>query len=85
MEIATKSKELIALGLAVISSNKTSIIKHVKRAFELGITKDEILRVISVLAKNKSNLYSIIELTSAINNEENKRAKRISVNDDARE
>jgi len=66
MFIALKSKELKALSIAVISGNKNSIKRQVKRAYNIGASRKEIFRSISDITNDKATLRYIRELINSL-------------------
>jgi len=68
MFIASKSKELRALSIAVISGNRNSIARQVKRAYKAGAKSEEIFEVISNIMRDKRSLNSINKYVNSIIN-----------------
>lgn len=83
--LPTKQRELVALGRAILSGNKTSIERHVAAALDAGATRDNIMEIVAYIMKDKRLLTSIIELVGVLDYEENRRVPHISVLDDVRE
>lgn len=46
--LKAKDKELISLGISIVSKCESCIVRHVKRALDIGTTKEEIMSVCAV-------------------------------------
>ena len=80
-----KRKELVLLGNVLRSGEINTIAQQVRRAFDAGATKEDILKVASFVIGDSTVFNAIIELLRAIRNEENVRTPYISIIDDVRE
>ena len=83
--LTTRQRELVALGKAILSGNRSSIEKHVSVALDAGATRENIMEVVAYIMRDSQLLKSIIELVRVLDYEENRRAPHISVLDDVRE
>ena len=80
-----KRKQLVLLGNILRSGDISAISKQVKRTFDAGATREDILTVASFVIGEIKILNAIIELLRAIKYEENIRAPYISIIEDCRE
>ena len=81
----TKREKLIALGIAMITRNKDYISLCVKNALDVGVSKEEMLKIVTTIVGDESFLECIMEALRALGFEENDRQDRISVIDDCKE
>lgn len=81
----SKRKELVILGNVLQYGEIKLIFDQVKRTYDAGASKEDIMRVASFVFRNDKIIDSIIELIKAIEFEENKRAPYISIIDDCKE
>ena len=65
-----KQKSLFDLGQAILKSDIDSIRMRVKDAFDVGVTSDEILTLLSWIIKNESPLKGIINVLKSLDFEE---------------
>jgi len=69
-KLTPKQKELIALGKAILTENEEEINLGVKNVFDEGVTRDEILILLSWMIRDKPSLHSVIHLLKALDYEE---------------
>ena len=81
----TKQEKLIALGIAMITRNKDYISSCVKNALGVGVSKEEMLRIVATIVGDESFLECIMEVLRALGFEGNNRQNQISVIDDCKE
>ena len=80
-----KRKELVLLGNILRSGEINTIAEQVRKSFDAGATREDILTVVSFVIGDSTVLNSIIELLRAIRYEENVRMPYISVIEDCKE
>jgi alkylhydroperoxidase/carboxymuconolactone decarboxylase family protein YurZ len=80
-----KRKELVLLGNILRSGEINAISKQLRKTFDAGATRENILTVASFVIGDSTVLNVIIELLKAIRYEENNRAQNISILEDCKE
>lgn len=83
--LTLKQKELLALGKALLAGCKNKIARHVEKALDAGVSREEIQQLVAFIVGDVRLFGSIIELLRALSYEESKRTSFISVLDDVRE
>lgn len=78
----SRSKELVILGNILQYGEIKAIFDQVKRAYNAGAKKEEIIRVAYFVFRNYKILDLIIELVKSIDYEEKKRLQYTSIIDD---
>ena len=80
-----KEKELVILGNILQYGELKAISDQLRRVFDAGATKDDIIRLASFIFHNGKFFNLIIELMKAIEFEGNKRSPYNSIVDDWKE
>ena len=74
-----RRKELVSLGKSILSCNKNSIAKHVRKAIDAGATEKDILQVAAFIIGDPRLFRSITDLLTILRYEKNFRKECISV------
>ena len=80
-----KQRTLFDLGQAILNSDMDSIRMRVKDAFDVGVTRDDILTLLSWIIKNESSLQGIINVLKSLDFEGSERSDYIDVINDCKE